>query len=381
MNTVGNMAVDPQSKCYISVNKKPKDIILPHPFNKQLDLLLPYASYELIKDEIQAHISSQVRPPLRYHRMRIPLSAILAHDFFNKYIKIGNVVMLSEGRIDVDNVYCLSDGKLRLSLSKESYERAGLIGKPARFGGGRKGQRWLVEFDLRSDKMMHGTKALERLVWCFSEVLKEPVTFLFCDLNQTTSQTDCLILQKLKAIARDILPSISISESLIVPSFMPPLGTAPDGSSDYAIEAWKEWALDLHEWIGMALIEADRIRADDKVDPYLSNYQVNEPAKTARRIVTIRWRGMIAANYIESVCNDITTKLAAKSLPTEEAWTAITVHGFENSPISWGDESHGSLTGGENCYTLVATFPTAAPSGQPQQFLSFEVIGSQDEHS
>ncbi|KAF8468913.1 hypothetical protein BDZ91DRAFT_721372 [Kalaharituber pfeilii] len=62
---------------------------------------------------------------------------------------------------------------------------------------------------------------------------------------------------------------------------MPPLGTAPDGSSDYAIEAWKEWALDLYEWIGMALIEADRMKADDKVDPHLSNYQVNEPAKSA----------------------------------------------------------------------------------------------------
>lgn len=32
-------------------------------------------------------------------------------------------------------------GKLRLSLSKEYYEKAGLVGKPARFGG-RKGQRW-----------------------------------------------------------------------------------------------------------------------------------------------------------------------------------------------------------------------------------------------
>lgn len=93
-------------------------------------------------------------------------------------------------------------GKLRLSLSKEYYERAGLVGKPSRFGG-RKRQRWralyssdssweftdtigliVVEYDLRSDKMMHGKNALERIIWSFTEVLTGPVTFLFCDLYQ-----------------------------------------------------------------------------------------------------------------------------------------------------------------------------------------------------
>lgn len=42
--------------------------------------------------------------------------------------------MLSQGRIDVDDVYSLNDGVLRLSLRKETYEKAGLVGKPARFG-------------------------------------------------------------------------------------------------------------------------------------------------------------------------------------------------------------------------------------------------------
>lgn len=50
--------------------------------------------------------------------------------------------MLSQGRIDTDNVFCLSDGKLRLSLDRESYEKAGLVGKPAAFSGGKKGLRW-----------------------------------------------------------------------------------------------------------------------------------------------------------------------------------------------------------------------------------------------
>lgn len=45
--------------------------------------------------------------------------------------------MLSEGRAGVDKVYTLSDGILTLYLDKESYERAGLAGKP----DGAKGSR------------------------------------------------------------------------------------------------------------------------------------------------------------------------------------------------------------------------------------------------
>lgn len=42
--------------------------------------------------------------------------------------------MLSRGRIDIDNVYSLNDGVLRLSLRKDTYEKAGLVGQPSRFG-------------------------------------------------------------------------------------------------------------------------------------------------------------------------------------------------------------------------------------------------------
>lgn len=52
----------------------------------------------------------------------------------------------------------------------------------------------VVEFDLRSSKMMHGSKALERIVWSFTEVLTGPVTFLFCDLNQCMSPTFSLFI-------------------------------------------------------------------------------------------------------------------------------------------------------------------------------------------
>jgi ribonuclease P/MRP protein subunit RPP40 len=48
-------------------------------------------------------------------------------------------MMLSEGTIGVDNVFVLKSGQLKMFLDKETYERAGLVGKPY----GIKGKRGL----------------------------------------------------------------------------------------------------------------------------------------------------------------------------------------------------------------------------------------------
>jgi len=93
--------------------------------------------------------------------------------------------------------------------------------------------------------------------------------------------------------------------------------------------------------------------------------------------------------------------LASKELPGEVEWAALMVHGFDNSPISWGDKAHSALTGGENYYTVLRTAKArdiadknameigqqaVAPTGREggdkrSQFLTFEVVGSRDEHS
>ncbi|KAM5459973.1 putative ribonuclease P [Microsporum canis] len=108
-----------QEKCFISVGKLPVFIdptqppqkkapfsaILGHAFNHKVELILPREVHESawssISEAVQQH---------RYARAIFPLSALLEGEFFTKYIKIGNVLMISEGRRGVDNVYALKDG-------------------------------------------------------------------------------------------------------------------------------------------------------------------------------------------------------------------------------------------------------------------------------
>jgi ribonucleases P/MRP protein subunit RPP40 len=128
--------------------------------------------------------------------------------------------MLSEGVRGVDNVYSLKDGMhssrcsslrenimwpdimtgvLTLALDKESYERAGLVGKPDGARGKRGTRpRWsepclpsqrrcvlivvVVEINLRLPSMLHGKKGFDRIVYAFKNVLTKPVTWIFTNL-------------------------------------------------------------------------------------------------------------------------------------------------------------------------------------------------------
>lgn len=54
---------------------------------------------------------------------------LISGEFFNSYMKAGNIIMLSEGRSGTDNVLSLSDGVLRIEVDKPTYEKLGLEGR------------------------------------------------------------------------------------------------------------------------------------------------------------------------------------------------------------------------------------------------------------
>lgn len=136
------------------------------------------SSYEAAKEPL-----SKIITPT-YSRVTLPLSAILSGDFFTEYIKKGDILMLSEGVYGADNVFCLRDGILTLSLDKESYESAGLVGKPDGAKGARGARaRWIVQISLRLSSMLHGKKGFDRIVYAAKEVLNKEVTWLFCNIS------------------------------------------------------------------------------------------------------------------------------------------------------------------------------------------------------
>lgn len=140
---------------------------------------------------IQGQVLGKVPAP-ESCRATMTLLQILRGDFFTDYIKIGDIVMLSRGRTDLDNVFTLKDGRLTMFLDKETYERAGLVGKPHGAKGNRGLRpRWMVEVDLRSPSMLHGRPGFDRLVYACKNTLTEPLTWLFCNVSNKSESWLC----------------------------------------------------------------------------------------------------------------------------------------------------------------------------------------------
>ncbi|KAF3905447.1 hypothetical protein ABW20_dc0103588 [Dactylellina cionopaga] len=408
----------PDGKCYITCgtlpgtlgpltsNKRPYTTIASHVYNQQVDVLLPDEVCELVQQKLDEHIK-----PLQYHRIFMGLKEILEKDFYNHYIRQGNILLLSDGRVDVDDVYCLYDGKKSTSVpNKETYEKAGLVGQPAKFGG-RKKERWVVEHNLRQPHMVHGRKAFDRLVWSFTNVLKEQKAWLFCDLHQEaikhlgvgdTAVTGISVPTTLRTTTQTIS---NPSHPLKLASFT---HTIPQKStSEYDRAVFYDWASSLHEWLALVTLNADRLNATDTIDSLLSLYEPPTDDETSGEVLPtgniskISWRGFIPAEYISNIFQTL-----QESVPPNQ-WFSITVHGFQNAPVSWKKRQHsvvGGGMGGENLYTIlrlaaknevvgeeggqadVVMEEAEADAGAKNaiaglKYIMWEVVGGKDEHS
>ncbi|KAK6515503.1 hypothetical protein TWF506_007836 [Arthrobotrys conoides] len=364
----------PDAKCYITcgtlpatlgpetLNQRPYTTIRGHVYNQQVDLLLPDEICELV----QSRLNEQLKP-LQYHRIFMGLKDILEKEFYNHYIRQGNILLLSDGRIDVDDVYCLYDGKLYLFLKKETYEKAGLVGKQATFGG-RKKERWVIETNLREPYMIHGRKAFDRLVWSFTNVFKQQKAWLFCDLHQEAITPSAAPSEPTvkgltpPTVLRTITPKTTNPQTPIkLATFAHTIPTK--SSTEYTRTIFYDWATSLHEWLALVSINADRLNTTDSIDPLLSRYEppTDDSSvittttsafddKTQGKISKISWRGFVPAEYISRIFSIV------QEAVTRDQWYSITVHGFQNAPISWKGRQHSAVgggMGGENLYTLL----------------------------
>lgn len=252
------------------------------------------------------------------------LKEILAGDFFNEYIKKGNILMLSEGRRGVDNVFSLYEGILKLELDRPTYERCGLVGKPIPDGGRKHAKaRYAIEYNLRLPSMLHGKRGFERLVWACKNVLNNSLTWLFHDFQPPSSETETPIAKHCPML-KSIRPTITNLPNTLVP-------TITSVSDMYDADA----AADLLEWLGLVSLDSPRIRADDSIDPYLSRYQVpelSESGPVARNLVKMQWYGFIPPTFVRDVY------MCARKVVGEE-WFAVNVscfHGQAYSVLNYG---------------------------------------------
>jgi len=85
--------------------------------------------------------------------------------------------------------------------------------------------------------------------------------------------------------------------------------------------------------------------------------------------VVERLRGFLIPQDLTETVNEARKAVASGQAP----WVAISVWGFEETPISWGNSEHRiNSKGGEN-HIVVLVFAEA--------LLVLDILGGQDEHS
>ncbi|KAJ5899129.1 hypothetical protein N7495_003873 [Penicillium taxi] len=327
-----------REKCFTTITQVSnlqtpnRSTILNHPFVHTIEAILPLDVYT----RIQTSLDKLDKP--RCAQVFMTPSDLLEHEFFNTYIKTGNILMISEGRLGSDTVFTLRDGILSGEMGKEIYERTGLVGKSVR-SGGRKHEkdRFTVEINLRLPSMLHGKKGFEKIVWAFKNVLNQSLAWLFSDLDTKLNENDeNHPINKHHPRWVDCSPVLTNIGKVKVP-VMPSLSDVDVETSDA-----------ISEWIALLQLRSSRVSADDDVDPYLSRYSVPEPVQNTTNLISIKWRGLIPSQWtIETYLSLLTQTSQAKNTP----WFVITASALGKQAVE-----------GRDGFTIL-TSPSLGPAG------------------
>ncbi|KAI5867349.1 ribonuclease P 40kDa subunit [Durotheca rogersii] len=293
---------------------KPWSALSAQDFVHRVDLIFPEELLHVIQDKIT---SDPGRAPT-FYRVIMTLGQVLEGDFFTEYIKIGNIAMLSEGKIDSDNVFSLKDGVLTMYLDRETYERAGLVGKPYGVKGKRGLKpRWIVEFNLRSPSMLHGKKGFDRLAFACKNVLNTPTTWLFSNLSRTPDPDPLLRHYPTKYTSHpEVLGGLDMT--------LPPLKPLPAVLESQNRLELEEFATDTYEWLSLIRLDSPRLHADDTIDPYLCGYSVPGDPEDAQRgkVCRVRWQGFIPPKWTQRILVDVILAVPAR------AWFSLSATSF-----------------------------------------------------
>ncbi|KAL5042211.1 hypothetical protein BDW71DRAFT_149643 [Aspergillus fruticulosus] len=361
-----------REKCYTTIAQLPQFIDPKRPPNKKspfsailgnhfihtVEVTMPKEVYSSIESSLDSKLQK-----LRYARLAMTLSSLIEGDFFNTYIKTGNILMISEGRSGLDNVFTL----------KEEYEKTGLTGKPVRTGGKKHAkERFIIELNLRLPSMLHGKKGFQRIEWAFKNVLNKPTTWLFFDLDTESTgvaQDD----PSLKGNNPEVIPceaALAIHNGIAVPSFSD-LNTRTQSESEL-----RDICGEVSEWLAMVSLCSRRVFANDDIDPYLCRYDTPDIGNTeakATNLIGLKWHGFIPPHWIMQLFITLFGETAPRLCKTP-AWFALSANTLGRDAIE-----------GKNGYTIMA-LPAGSESASQadkdakaknaRHFICWEYVGA-----
>lgn len=287
--------------------RKPFSTLLSHPYYSNLTLLSP------------STLTSSPSKTTKYAKLRIPLLGLLQDDFFTKYIKTGNILLLSAPlyipTTSSSATFRLVEGVLRIEVDRATYERCGLQGTRIPDPHGRKHQdsKFGVEMNLRLPSMLAGKPGFERLKKAAEGVLGGEVDWLFWDV-EAKGDGDVKEVLGEKVDMRDV----GVEETELGKVMVPPF------PSD-TVKEDQDTVTELLEWISLAMAGSPRVQEGDRIDHLLSRYAVPDGSE-AQDLKRQSWRGFLSNGFVADVFGEALKR-------SKDEWFAVCAQGFEGQRV------------------------------------------------
>ncbi|KAK2164644.1 hypothetical protein LSH36_61g11028 [Paralvinella palmiformis] len=318
---IGNKSV-PRSKyvfeCswFTDKSEKHERCINKHTFNHHIDLLLPET--ETIPDEILSELSDQ----LYYLVSGVSPSWLLNAEFIEVFVRKGHLI---------------------LNVTKKTYLELGLVGTVSKYYNKHK-DKYVVIIALLSDEFKEGTKFRKRVEWCL-EKWKWLFTFFITwqphDPAVCSSSISSYMTTKWAVTCHDCCIKAS---SHVYRYLEAPLVTHKNTEETDAACGFVKY----FEWLGAA---NEQLKCNGSADSYVNTYSCPTPHTILNHCLNISLKGFFTTDSISVIVNSLRNKLCHSS--GKIPWVAMTVHGFQDSPVSWGQQEHGYFDSGDNFYSIV----------------------------
>ncbi|XP_037699288.1 ribonuclease P protein subunit p40 isoform X2 [Choloepus didactylus] len=276
-----------------------------------------------------------------YSVKNLPLYELITYEFINTFIKKGSCYALTYNTsIDEDNtVALLPNGKLILSLDKDTYEETGLQGHPSQYSS-RKTMKFIVTIDLMDLSFNLDSKKYKRISWSFKE--KKPLKFDFLlAWHHTGSEESTMMSYFSNYQIQEHQPKIALST---LASLQCPVLQSSElrGTPEVACTAQE-----LFDWLGAVY---SNVELNNEPSNFISTYCCPQPSTVVTKASLCTITGFILP---EKICLLLEQLRRYFDEPKLAPWVTLSVQGFADSPVSWKENEHGFRKGGEHLYNFV----------------------------
>ncbi|KAJ3735040.1 ribonuclease P 40kDa subunit-domain-containing protein [Lentinula guzmanii] len=252
-----------------------------------------------------------------------------------------------------EDVWCIDHrGVLTLSVCKETYEGLGLVGKRVASGKGKAKQgdgRHVISIPLYAKEAESakvwvqreaavkrweerrvremGSSSWNVLVFSESisaEDLKTDLEILIKD----SKNVDSLNITPVRC-QKNVLQDVHIPVVRLTPR---PRCQSP--SEEEEEEDWCETMQGLFEWVGMAGFGSTRLKANDRIDPFVAVYEPPWPTHVGS-VTHIQWTGFIRPSFVQSLIDLISHHLAQSPQAECPQFLSISSHACTWAPVAY----------------------------------------------